>query len=146
VLAMAVLGLLAGCYTVVYPNQTPRPDGPTLWEHQVPYVEPTALGEYELCAFANDAVHQVIMELWKAPDEAALVKQTIDSYGNYARRLRELAAKADTAQRKSMIETAAEAAARYAAEVDRRHTYKAVDINPAIEASKDAFPGCDLDR
>ena len=26
-LAVAVLGLLAGCYTVVYPNQTPRPDG-----------------------------------------------------------------------------------------------------------------------
>lgn len=144
ILSGLLLGLLAGCYTVVYPNQDLTDSDPVTTTE--PYVEPTTLGEYELCAFATDAVHQIILELWSAPDEEALVDQTVATYTKYAKRLRELAAKADTPQRRTMIEAAAVAAEAYAKEVDRRNTYKAVDIDPTIEASKDAFPGCDLDR
>lgn len=142
-LAAAALVLsLAGCYSVVYPNQR-EPGTPVLEEV---YVEPTVLGEYELCAFANDAVRRIITELWSAPDDAALTRQTVASYTAYALRLRELAAKADTPQRRQRIEAAASEAERYAREVERRQTYNKVDIEPTVQASKDAFPGCDLER
>lgn len=137
VLSVALVGVLAAC-TPVEDRSAPEPTQP--------YVEPTVLGEYELCAFATDAVRQIVVELWSAPDEEALVGQTVATYTKYAKRLRELAAKADTPRRRTMIEAAAVAAEAYAGEVDRRNTYVAVDIDPAIEASKDAFPGCDLDR
>ena len=142
---IAALGLLlGGCYTVVYPNQPHMLEGPVL--HEMPYVEPTSLGEYELCAFAVDAVRKIVTELWQAPDEAALILQTIKSYNAFAQTLRELAAKAEPGEQRRMIEAAAAAAAKYAAEVDRRNTYHNVDIDPTVEASKDAFPNCDLDR
>jgi hypothetical protein len=141
VLVLLVLTLLTGCYEVVYPNQDP----PVTTSEPEPTA--TILGEYELCAFATAAVRDIIREQFAAADnDERLTKQAAASYRKYAARLRELAAKADTAATRALIIKAAMAAEQYARDVEKKGTYKGVDNGPAVKASEDAFPGCDLDN
>ena len=106
--------------------------------------DPPALGGYELCAFATDAVHQIVKELWSAPDEVALIPQTVTSYRRFAARLRELEVRAAPQGTRERIELAAVAADDYAADVARLQTYH-VSVDPVVYATRDAFPGCDVD-
>ena len=99
---------------------------------------------YVLCGYAMDAVRTIITELLTAPDDPALVRQTTLSYAKYASRLRELALLATNEARRALILDAADAADAYADEVQARHSYN-VNLQPVIDASNDAFPGCDLD-
>jgi hypothetical protein len=103
-----------------------------------------AMEEYVLCGYAMDAVRLIVRELLAAPNnDAALTRQTVESYGKYASTLRDLAGKASTDDRRGLILDAADAADAYAAEVDARDSYH-VDVNPVIQASHQAFPDCNL--
>jgi hypothetical protein len=140
---LLMLTLLTGCQNVVYPNQ----EHAATDEATDPEPTPTILGEYELCAFATAAVREIVKEQFAAADhDDTLTKAAIAAYRKYAARLRELAAKADTAQTRALIIKAAAAAETYARDVEKKGTYKGVDNGPAVLASEDAFPGCDLDN
>jgi hypothetical protein len=104
-----------------------------------------AMEEYVLCGYAMDAVRLIVREQLAAPtNDAALTRQTAQSYGRYAATLRELAEQASTQQRRGLILDAADAADAYAAEVLARDTYHDVDVQPVIVASYEAFPDCNL--
>jgi len=140
---LLLLTLLTGCQDVVYPNQEQSATD----EATEPEPTPTVLGEYELCAFATAAVRDIVKEQFAAADhEDTLTKAAIAAYRKYAARLRELAAKADTQQTRTLIIKAAKAAEQYSRDVERKGTYKGVDNLPVVKASQDAFPGCDLEN
>jgi len=104
----------------------------------------TALSEDMLCWEANAAIQRVILELMKAPNtDEALIAQTVTSYRTFAARLRELAALATPDVDADAIANAAEEAEKYAQAVHDQNSYH-VDIYGVMEASRQAFPTCDL--
>jgi hypothetical protein len=142
--ALALMTLLLGGCTSGEPLAERAAD-PLAPPEPGPVVAETALSEEMLCWEANVAIRRIIAELMGAPNsDAALIEQTVMSYRQYAARLRELAglSRSDTGER--AIVNAAEAAERYAQAVYDQNSYK-VDISGAIEASRRAFPGCDLE-
>jgi pyocin large subunit-like protein len=133
----ALVLALAGCQ-----------DAPTSRVYAAVLVGETAhtLDAESLCWFARDAVQRIVLEQLAAPPgDAPLTKQTAESYGRFADRLRELSTFAETEESRRKIERAANASDRYVTEVQRRNTWRAVDVQPVIDASYDAFPACNLD-
>ena len=139
VVAAILLGTLAGCQGANISHLS----APSYAGDGAPYGSSPVLEDYVLCGYAIDAVRRVVAELFAAPDDAALIRQTVASYSGYADELRRVSAMATTELRQTSILIAADAADRYAAEVHQRGSYR-VDLQPVISASHDAFPGCDL--
>jgi hypothetical protein len=135
VLGVVALSLLTGC----------RHDNVTrITEINRGFYATEAMEEYVLCGYAMDAVRLIVREQMAAPNnDAALTRQTAASYANYATTLRELAGTATSERRRDLILDAADAADAYAAEVRARDHYH-VDVQPVIDASQEAFPGCHL--
>jgi len=138
-LALAVLMLTAGC-TSGEARETATDPGPD----PVPLVEETALSEDMLCWEANAAIRRIILELMKAPNtDAALIEQTVASYRTFAGRLRELAELATADVDAQAIVHAAVESEKYAQAVYDQNSYH-VNIDGVIEATRQAFPTCDL--
>jgi hypothetical protein len=136
-LALAALMLAGGCTTAKAPQESADAD-------PVPLVEETALSEDMFCWEANAAIRRITLELMKAPNtDAALIEQTVASYRTFAARLRELAALATPDVEAQAIIHAAEEAETYAQAVHDQNSYH-VDIDGVIEATRQAFPTCDL--
>jgi hypothetical protein len=138
-LALMALMLAGGCGSNDPPQEAvpPAPD-------PVPVVEETAFTEDMLCWEANAAIQRIIAELMKAPNtDEALISQTVASYRTFAARLRELAVLAAPDVDADAIVNAADEAERYAQAVHDQNSYH-VDIYPVIQASRQAFPTCDL--
>jgi hypothetical protein len=154
-LAVAVFMLTGGCSGGDEPRATTNkpPAGPApiveqtmrVVEETVPEVEETALSADALCWEANDAIRRIISELMNAPNtDAALIEQTVASYRGYGARLRELAGLAESDADRRAILAAAAAAEEYAQAVHDQNSYH-VDIAGVIDASRRAFPSCDLE-
>jgi hypothetical protein len=141
-LALAALMLATGCTSADGARETAA--APAAEPVPVPVVEETAYSDDSLCWEANAAIRRIILELMQAPNtEAALVEQTVASYRTYAARLRELAGLAAPEVDARAIIDAADAAEEYAQAVHDQNSYH-VDIDGVIQASRDAFPTCDL--
>ena len=140
VLALASLMLAAGCTSADGARETAAAPA----RDPVPLVEETTYSDDSLCWEANAAIRRIILELMQAPNtDAALVEQTVASYRTYAARLRELAGLAAPDVDARAIIDAADAAEKYAQAVHDQNSYH-VDIDGVIQASRDAFPTCDL--
>jgi hypothetical protein len=136
VLAAILLTLVPGCQR--------EPGVARIFETRHGYYDTEALEQYVLCGYAMDAVRLIVRELLQAPNnDAALTRQTAQSYAAYATTLRGLAERATTEDRQGLILDAADAADAFAAEVRARDHYH-VDVQPVIVASQKAFPGCQL--
>jgi hypothetical protein len=139
-LALAALMVAAGCTSTEGARETAADPGPD----PVPLVEVTTFSEDMLCWEANSAIQRIIVELMNAPNaDDALIAQTVVSYRTYAARLRELARLAEPDVDALAIIDAAEQAETYAQAVQDQNSYH-VDISGVVEASRRAFPSCDL--
>ena len=139
-LALAALMLAAGCTSANGARETAAAPAP----EPVPLVEETAYSDDSLCWEANAAIRRIITELMQAPNtDAALVEQTVASYRTYAARLRELAGLAAPDVDARAIIDAADAAEKYAQAVHDQNSYH-VDMDGVVQASRHAFPACDL--
>jgi hypothetical protein len=137
VLGASLLTLLTGCQ---------QGGARQIFETRTGYYDSQAMEEFVLCGYATDAVRTIVKELMGAPNnDAALTRQTVLSYRKYAATLRDTAERTTVEHRRGLILDAADAADSYAAEVDARNDYH-VDVQPVIDASHDAFPGCNLSR
>lgn len=141
--AVGALGVLGGCYSVVYPNQPNMVDGPVL--RTLPAPTSTVLSNAQLCLYATDGVQTMVGEILTAPDDKYL-QQTIDSYGKYAALMREIAGRADTEDQRRKIEAVASAAQRHADDVRDRGLKANLDDPATKAASTAAFPGCSFKR
>jgi hypothetical protein len=143
--AFVVLAAVGACYAVVYPNQGSNKIQP-IFTTPPPAPTPTILNAGQLCEAATLAVQTLTGEVLSAPDEIEANRRFVTGYDEYARKLRELAPKAASADQRQLIESAAAAAEKLARAAQKAGDYTKVDSSPVQAASRSAFPGCDFKR
>jgi hypothetical protein len=141
--AVALVGLLAGCQTVVYPNQPDMVGGKVLVVKPPP--EAPEVAQARLCVRATELVQQLAGEILAA-EPADILQQTVESFAAYALELRALATTAPDSAQRQKIEAAAEAAGRHADAVRTLGAKANLDDESTADATRAAFPGCTFKR
>jgi hypothetical protein len=158
--AVLLVGLAGGCYHVEYPNpedgraippraETPDSATPTVTSAATAGPTPSEgqfLTAEQLCMAAAMYVQTVQNEINSSRSADEATRQFVASFHSYAQKLRDLAPRAETDAQRAAIEQAATAADQLASEVDVAGTFQGVDSQPAVQATQDAFPDCELVR